>query len=716
MNTHFTNPLNTNVVAGHYVAPPGDFTPALYSSPEVTITASGTSVMLSRRAGEPPFFTADLGAEPLCAEMNGDTLFIMTPDGCHRIVVSSGGNESANPAIAIPPPRQLPPVRFAITPCGLVQKTTVALASTSGVSLTDGIPPGSTLYKKITAAINGAYSELATALEGGRMFMQPVLARCRFVDSSGATVMLSCPQLLGGEPMWQCLSELTATITRQSDTSFTINPFVLSAEAWRPEITIPAGFHPAMQGIAAVQVEMSDPVDFFDLGLPASVRIARAQGSQPVCIATLAGAGYGSVAAIRSRLCSMLAKGVDFKVVMTLTPEQGEMPVTITPPVRDMPAELRTDAVPANFAAAHCVRSGNTTAWANITPLPFTPPAPQSLLVPGTESFSCTVRFHTPSGLLCASSGTVTAASREFIPLLLCPDPEVSLITMTFDDTGDVISAPMRPNGPFAIAFADDPLPALPAAADTPVAPAPAPGTIISARADDPLVPVSTINACPGAITGITPACRSQSSWDFARTHLIALSTAGIHAVCFNSRAGYVSSTLIDPRAAPAGGLFAPDAVYVPVEGGIVTVTGARSRSFVPLPFDVNALSFREPEQLVLCRGDDGNALWISPSGEVALTGAPGYVECRFLLPPGRGGAFLKVPLLATHFSGTVKLLGDSGDASAPQFCYGCASLSGPLTSPLVMRVARRPPAFRTSVAVSGTASPDFSITTPAIL
>lgn len=716
MNTNFTSPLNTNIIGGVYIAPPAPYIPALFHSSDLLLTASGSSVTLRSTAAGENLFSADLGDTPLCAERSGNTLYIMTPSGCHRIIATSAGYSH------IPPFATLPPVNFSLKTQAQLQYLTSAVESASGSSLTNGINPASTLFKRISAELAHTYSRLSSAISSAAMFFQPVLARCRFVDSAGATLMLSHPQLLGVGEGWQCLGGLSTSVTKYSDTHFVINEFTLSATPWQPKLIIPAASHPSMKGVAAVKVELSQPIDFFDPDSTLALRIERPRDNAPVCTAFIPGSDYGSKASLHSRVKTILASRSSFTEVASWRPEASWREVTI-PPAPALPASCgaaslsTTSSIPLSFAARHVVRSGDTIAWANLTLLPFTPPHPAQILAPGNDTFTCTVRFLTHSGLLCSSTAEVDSASRSFAAMIACPDPQVCAVEVTFADTAATISATMRPFGSVAVSFPATDGPANASLPHSPLPPVSRPGSILSALATDPLVPVSQVNSCAGAITGLAPACRSQSSWDFSRTHLIAASTAGIHAVCFNSRAGYVSATLIDPRPAPSGALFAPDAVYIPVAGGIVLVTGARARKFIRLPFDVGQMHYCTDEQMVVGRSSSGSSLWIAPTGELSLIGDEGRVSfsAEIAVPSSSRPLFLSVPVLTSSFAGSLTMFGHSGNHLAPSACYGCASINGAIPAPLRMRVASLPPRLRVIVCLSGSTAPDFSISTPRI-
>ncbi len=119
MDTRFTTPLNTNIIAGRYVAPPAPEVPALLRTAGMILTASGSSVTLRACGAPESLFCADLKSVPLCAEKSGDTIYVMTAEGCHRIIAGESG------FIHLPPHRQLPPVSFSADRKGVVRLLTI---------------------------------------------------------------------------------------------------------------------------------------------------------------------------------------------------------------------------------------------------------------------------------------------------------------------------------------------------------------------------------------------------------------------------------------------------------------------------------------------------------------------------------------------------------------------------------------------------------------
>ena len=191
--------------------------------------------------------------------------------------------------------------------------------------------------------------------------------------------MLTPPQLLGTDPLWQCHAVHTASVTKRSDTDFTINPFTLTAVAWQPAVSLPPSTHPSMQGVEAVRIEISSPVDFYDPAQPVAIRIARPRDNSPECHAYLSGADYGSDRKLRAKVESMTGTDAVFEVARTVALRPVVQRVLIKQPRRNAASSGGVaQAQPLNFSAGCSVRSGDTVAWGNITQLPFYSAAPRA--------------------------------------------------------------------------------------------------------------------------------------------------------------------------------------------------------------------------------------------------------------------------------------------------------------------------------------------------
>lgn len=322
--------------------------------------------------------------------------------------------------------------------------------------------------------------------------------------------------------------------------------------------------------------------------------------------------------------------------------------------------------------------------------------------VPGaTVSLSpCTARFRENAAKIAASTTAFALAATlapqsadEIIPIPLAPLPHLFNLPAHF-----AASAVVRSGS--CVLWADGP-------------------TVIAANAADPLVPLATACISASPVTALTPASRSQSTWDFSRAHLYAFSAEGVYAVSFSPRQSLITASLIDNRPALGPAVFTPAGVFAAVSGGLITVTGSHASSFIPLPEDIVQLYCvhkryvsSKPSPLVLAVAASGNRYWVDLEGEIALIGAPTTFryEQELALPKGRGVRCAVIPLIADTLNAKVEITADSGRENAASFCCGAATISGIIEKPLLLRLHDVPHRSRISLAISGSASSGLSI------
>ncbi len=605
-----TPPMNTNILNGVFAPQPTRFDTALLSNTRIIILADGCTITLySATNPDSAILTATLPAPPLCALDCGDTIIIMTADGPRYIFRSAG-------EWTLLPPETAPiNVNFHADTAGIIQSSTISFTSKSGVSLAEGLQTTSALQRKITAALAQAYTSLLSSAREGGYYIQPVVARCLFLDSAGATVAVSAPQLVGVENLWQCVAPVTASVAKRTDTDFTIAPFTLSATPWRLRLSLP-GFesHPHAPRVAQIKVLVSKPVDILDKKEQSPVRFAQTHGNTPVCTAAVPGAtaSLSSCATrFREAAAKIAASTTAFALAATLAPHSADTLI----PIPDAPAPCPYD-IPESFAASAVIRSGSCVLWAD---------------------------------------------------------------------------------GP----------------------------TVIAANTADPLVPLATARISAAPVTALTPASRSQSTWDFSRAHLYAFSAEGVYAVSFSPRQSLITASLIDNRPALGPAVFTPAGVFAAVSGGLITITGSHARSFIPLPEDIVQLycvhkryASSKPSPLVLAVAGSGNRYWVTPEGDAALIGAPTTFryEQELAMPKGRGVRCAVIPLIAETLNAKVEITADSGCGNAASFCCGAATISGIIEKPLLLRLHDAPHRSRISLVISGSASSDLSISPATII
>jgi hypothetical protein len=119
-----------------------------------------------------------------------------------------------------------------------------------------------------------------------------------------------------------------------------------------------------------------------------------------------------------------------------------------------------------------------------------------------------------------------------------------------------------------------------------------------------------------GDIVAITPAVRSSSAWDFARTHLYAFSSTGIYAVAVNSARNALAAHLIDARGVLRhDAVVATDGAVMAIAGGdLVSVSGSRVKTVVSAT-DFKKIGWNVGYRELWCVDADGDVKILSDGG-----------------------------------------------------------------------------------------------------
>ncbi|MDE6652376.1 MAG: hypothetical protein K2K08_08235, partial [Paramuribaculum sp.] len=344
--------MNTNIINGQF-APIPDFThTALLRTPRIILTATNSTITIySADSPYPVLLSATLPSPPLCALDCGDTVIVMTSTA-QRFIVCTQGQWTL-----IPEETMVPVVSFYAEPQGILQAATVSFASSRGTSLSNGIMPGSALQRKITSALIGAYTSLTDAAREGGLFLQPIVARCLFLDAQGAIVAVTIPQIVGLPDLWQAVSPISTSVTKRSDTDFTISPFVVSATPWKLHLDLSMlSTHPHFSRITSVKVLITAPVDFLDSKARSPLRFSGVHGNSPGCTAAVPGATVAlspAVARLKNEAVRAARSTQGYFIAATLNPNVTG--AVIAPPVAPVAVQLN---LPARFSASCVTRSG----------------------------------------------------------------------------------------------------------------------------------------------------------------------------------------------------------------------------------------------------------------------------------------------------------------------------------------------------------------------
>lgn len=270
-----------------------------------------------------------------------------------------------------------------------------------------------------------------------------------------------------------------------------------------------------------------------------------------------------------------------------------------------------------------------------------------------------------------------------------------------------------------------------------------------------PLAVTVEATVSQGVIHALTPAVRSSSSWDFARSHLYAFSSGGIYAVSVNARRDRLSSHILDPRevSSPHGVTTSADAVIAVASGDLIAITGSRAKTleratgFSSIGWGRvhNELWCADSSGAVSVRALDkgnchtrdvtisggffssaGNLFFSSGSAlfNASVETVPDSINISviqrqsvhglvppFFNPVNRlpAPSVISFSVFAEHFSGSLSLKSDSGRSGDNTRLLTTLDVNGPLKAPLPARVYA-PPGHSLVIEISGRASPDTLI------
>lgn len=674
-------------------------------------------------------------------------------------------------------------------------------ASTSAVTIKDidfsrsSPTVGSAGRRAIGRELAGAYSRLAALAADGRVWMQPVLVRYHLISSSGERIFSSEPALVAPDT-WQCVTPLSAECAKNGET-LDIPALHLHARAFRIALDIgQAGVASlAEHDIRAIEVCVTPQMHPLDDSAEAlettPVRVQRASTATPDITVALPGATDAFNPRNRRRadalraLMARIDKAERRETVIEeplMTPsvtierkapaDTGEESALIRSVLSTAaaynPADysqtlLREISAPNTFTAAAATSSGDTVAWADITPLPAGAAALTGLfsgMTDGAFSGLLIATMRDGSSRHTAFSGTRRPTA--WAPVVCYPDPHAVSLEAFITDTATsqtrhgriTLSALADGSRASAVDTALSATPfeswsgPIPAADDNENAGRRRPGAVVACRLGEPLTPVAAAECCHSPVMALTPAVRSQSSWDFSRCHLYAFSAAASYAVSVNIARGSISASVIDPRGIDSSEAVArtPEATAALVAGRLIKVAAARADDTDTPPIFSRVAWDPDRQRLALLDGKgnlylrDGHTggmatvtapvdfesmttvagrLWLCDSETLMRLPADGETgECRQIawrtavkVPLGARAVALEVIMSASDFDGRITLTGQGAPSGSAVKEHTILSLRvrGALRAPVVRRIVA-PPRPVMHLSIEGSASADTVI------
>lgn len=443
--------------------------------------------------------------------------------------------------------------------------------------------------RDLTADLLSAYEDLSTLAAGSGYFLQPVLARYRYVDAAGATLFVSPVTMVCAPTGFQCTGRREVAFAegfgrRQQGK--------MSADVYR---IVLSGSRGNLSGKWAAQidrlvVELSaplHPVDFSGRAATSIVRTGTDSASIGYCLPGTSVGMAGSVERLRATVAAVADAGDEaFSVVAVLArPFAGkEVSLNVGPPqtmlgsVKRQAAALQrlisspksafADCVasrcrlPHRFSAAVAAVAGGSVIWGDLTLRRFEGYPAECFALGDTEDlpWKAAVTVTMASGeerVVMASSGD-RHAPVALSPMLSYPSADAVEMTVAVSRGGVLYrhSFPLTalPGGSCAI-YLDQSLKPVVLEAVTGEFVVPAsfpsseelPSAVVTASAVDPLNAVSASSVPPGRVTAVETAPVAGALWDSGRLRVYLMTDAGIM-LGRHSTSGFSDIRRIDSR------------------------------------------------------------------------------------------------------------------------------------------------------------------------
>lgn len=530
---------------------------------QMSLTCSGLSLYVVNLDTAEYQSVGQLASEPLSAvALSSTELLVFTAAGATR-VLNHEGTWTILEDMTQPPAISLE-----------VTDTTVYTALIPEGTLTGSYPHGTGLLTTADAAslrtdLLATYNSLANQANDDGYLTQPVLARIRLLDKNFGVIFTGPTVLLGQFQMTDTV-EITANVTAGTRSTTSVQTSAYRIGIRMPE-ALPDGWEERVWG---VEVQTSMPLHHLDFN--ASLRgnvLADTTGTNSTITCAMPGVALDKGGELqRQSLVRQALSRVDTlmstRAIMTLDPamagrlydidistlypenERAQLLKALAQkvtPVGGYTASVARDcSEPHRYSATACALNGDSVLVANPTPVRYEGyPLTAMAVSRGTGTWHAYAQVSFNDGeekVVWASQGT-NGAPLSLSPILSYPSPDATEMTIALVKSDDTIlkqTIALTPDDAARSAYYIHPTlsPWLPTStASVYLIPAEKrvatchEGVVINSVASQPLAPLSALLAAPCAISTVTPAARSASSWDFGKSHFYAFSRFGVTAV-----------------------------------------------------------------------------------------------------------------------------------------------------------------------------------------
>lgn len=446
--------------------------------------------------------------------------------------------------------------------------------------------------KALSESLVEAYNHLAATASDGGVWLQPVVARWHLISDRGVR-LYSSPPIVVAPNGWQCMERYTVECEK-SESNLAVPQIRISARAYRIKLNIneEAASRLAAIGVSSIKVDCTPQLHIIDTTARASIRLADCGTTTPKLTVALPGAAdyFSSRESVYAEWLELIFSKIGdlSRSLMALHYPITAGDVIITPAISESVKEQRqeikkiisearaednlsTDAeflasvgMPHSFTAKTATVSGRTVVWGDVTPILSTGLNVGQMCsgwVDGrSEGFAMVTRrdggvystrfSFSKTPIRWASSVIIADSAAVKVEIYLrhadggvwygnldlhrmadgCYSGNLSdrLVGKSFVQTGNIYPEPPHDS----------------------ISENRKTGAILAANIETPLMIRAAADCCSSQIIKMMPAVKSQSSWDFSRCHIYALTPSGVYAVNLNTSRRAISSSLIDTRGA----------------------------------------------------------------------------------------------------------------------------------------------------------------------
>lgn len=732
----------------HFIHSDGSITLFLYSGGTIS------TFKQNNHNNSTPTEIATIGQEPHCGVNSGNTVYLMTDDGAYRIDFDAKSNRWLD--LGLMP--QFPAIKI------MTSTTAEFSVSTASFSLSGSYPHWQGSLNKndqqlLTSTLLNAYSSLQNDAMTAGFFIQPVMTRYHLLDADDNVLFSSSPILVSAPTGFQCVKQISLT----SDDFATINSTTIYASGFQIGVEAESlNSSPWAEVIANVVIETTPILDPINRSALAQCRFNFTSANSGEIKAFMPGSSITMVASTAPQERLITNAIGSFSSIATpliripIPFLNGIIKLGISP--QSITGNVITNS-PFRFTAGTSVQSGDTVLWGNIAYLRPYVPAIGNLVATTNNSSEfwrafISVKFHNSDDIIVWSGEGENNCPSTISPLLIYPQSDACEITIGISCGTKIVrkTFPLTPLAGSDYAYYLHPTLApftitdeaqvfvIPSQIETPGKKW---GEIAVAHASQPLLLTASQQISEGEIKAITPAVKSSSSWDFARTHAYAFTSAGIFATSVNANRTKISAHIIDNRriATYQSVAFANDSVFAIASGDLISISGAKSSTLINQP-DITSLAWHNASHLLLCTTNHdymflhdtarnikstcdapaNSYLYNYPGTPLLYNNVSLFVMQQpssatnikwshtITIPnPHQRVSLASFMISASQFDGTIAIRCHGGAGNENSYPVTTLNIKGAINTPIPMRIIALPRPYIT-IEINGNTSSDFEL------